>query len=309
MKKVKFLIYTLLSLTITVSCIDDDNDELTGNAIKGGLVSLSSTSIGYVVGDDGTYTASGTVFQSRQQTTSVEVYKSFTDAATGNTSNEVLFKTFSIDNTTVGEKPSFSFSFKYEDLREGLTVNDNPLPESDGDLNIGDFWTLKYISTTSEGHVNVNSSATKVSVGTRFAGLYRTINASYYRIGALEAETGSWPAETLIESVDATTYRVVEYFGLFDGNEWYFQIDENDKITYPEKTPSGADQTGNEQPFITCTSHPGEMTNVPCGSETNYVERDDVNGADKLYMSFGYLTDNASGNSREFYQVLEKIVD
>ena len=48
------------------------------------------------------------------------------------------------------------------------------------------------------------------------------------------------------------------------------------------------------------------MTNVNCGN-SNFVTRDNVNGKDKLTMSFGYL--NASTGPREFYQVMEKIVE
>ena len=111
----------------------------------------------------------------------------------------------------------------------------------------------------------------------------------------------------LIESVDATTYRVVEYFGAFNGNEYYFQIDENDKITYPAETPDGDAQTGNGEPMTTCALNPGDLTNVPCGADTNIVIRDDVSGKDRLVMTFGYFT--GGSGPREFYQVLEKIVE
>lgn len=311
MKKIKYILFSLLSLSLVFSCVEDDNDALTGNAVTGGILNISTTAIGYVVGNDGTYTASGSVYQGDVQTTSIDVYKSFTNSQTGASSNEVLFMSIPVSDTKVGAEVPFQFSFKYEDLIQDLTLDGSPLPSNDAELNIGDSWNLRFASTTSEGNVNFNGTSTKVSVGTRFAGLYRTLNAEYYRIGVLTYTTGDWPAETLIESVDATTYRVVEYFGAeaFNGNEWYFQIDENDIITYPEKTPSGDPQLGNGEPFISCTTAPQEMTNVPCGDSTNYVERDDVNGADKLYMSYGYLTGGAAGNAREFYQVLEKIVD
>ncbi|MEZ4793575.1 MAG: hypothetical protein R2783_08975 [Gelidibacter sp.] len=307
MKKIKILAFIMLGLLTITSCIDDDNDELTGNQNEGGLVSLNNAAIGYVVGNDATYTASGSIYQGPVQTTSVSVFKSFTSSASGSTSNKVLLTTIPVSDTEVGTTAPFQFSFTYEDLIAGLTLDGASLPTSDSELNIGDFWTLSYVATTSTGQDHLNRNTTKVSVGTRFAGLYRTLDALYYRIGVLTATTSSWPAETLIESVDASTYRVVEYFGYFNGNEFYFQIDQDDKISYPDNTPSGDPQTGNGQPMITCENSPSNMTNVPCGSNTNYVQRDDVNGADKLYMSFGYLT--AGSGPREFYQVLEKIVE
>ncbi|MBC9797637.1 hypothetical protein [Sinomicrobium weinanense] len=51
MKNIKFLIYTILALSITVSCIDDDNDELTGDAIMGGImIDIKSDSEGKFLG-------------------------------------------------------------------------------------------------------------------------------------------------------------------------------------------------------------------------------------------------------------------
>ncbi|WMI68015.1 hypothetical protein [Mangrovimonas sp. YM274] len=307
MKNIKFLILMLFSLSMVVSCIDDDNDELTGGASTGGLITLNNAAIGYVVGNGATYTASGSVYQGNTKTVNIDIYKSFTSSATGNSTEEILYDSVEITETDLGTNAPFSTSFTYEDLIEGLTLDGSPLPASDSELNIGDFWTLRYEATLDTGEVFASAASTKVSVGTRFAGLYRCLEAEYYRIGVLTYTASDWPSETTIESVDATTYRVVEYFGAFNGNEWYFQIDENDKITYPDETPSGDAQNGNGQPLITCESSPADMSNVPCGAETNIVVRDEVNGEDLLYMSFGYYT--SGSGSREFYQVMEKIVE
>lgn len=309
MKRTYLILASISISLLSLGCIDDDTDVLTGDAITGGLVELNSQAISYVVGNDGTYTASGNVYQGNVATRQIEIYKSFTNAETNKSTDEVLFTTLQISDQAIGSDPSFSYSFKYEDLIAGLSLEGNPLPDADSQLNIGDFWTLRFQSTTSRGDVVSNASTVKVAVATRFAGFYKAIDAIYYRIGVVTGTAADWPAQTLIESVDATTYRVVEYMGLFNGNEWYFQIDENDRITYPDKTPSGDDQLGNSQPFITCESAPSEMTNVPCGSDSNYVLRNDETGADILYMSFGYLTGGTPGNAREFYQVMQKIVD
>ncbi|MCB0425701.1 MAG: hypothetical protein KDC69_03625 [Flavobacteriaceae bacterium] len=312
MKNIKYLLLAILSFSLFIGCTDDDNDDLTGDATTGGLVSLNSVAIGYVVGNDGTYTASGSVYQGRVQTTNINVYKSFTDSQTGGKTDEILLATLPISDTSISTSAEFSTSFTYEDLISGLTLNGSPLPASDSELNIGDFWTLRYESTLSTGEIVMNAASTKVSVGTRFAGIYRPLYGEYYRIGVLTYTTADWLAscpETLIESVDATTYRVVEYFGPFNGNEWYFQIDENDVISYPDETPSGDAQQGNGAPFITCESNPVDFSSVglPCGSNSNYVVRDDVNGEDQLHMTFGYYT--SGSGPRVFYHILEKIVD
>jgi hypothetical protein len=290
----------------TFSCTTTDwSDELTGDASEGGLATINNIGVGYVVGNDATYTVTGSVYQGNVQTNTIDVYKSFTSATTGSTSNEILLTTMPISNTTIGDSPTFEFSFTYEELIAGLEIDGSPLPENDADLSIGDFWTLKYVSSTSIGNKNTNAAKTKVSVGTRFAGFYYVDIGIYYRIGVLRDDV-AWPAEMLIESVDAVTYRCVEYFGAFDGNVYYFEIDVNDKITYPDETPDGDPQTGNGEPMITCQSAPNDLSNVPCDPDSNFVIRDDLNGEDQLVMTFGYFT--GGSGPREFYQVLRKNV-
>jgi hypothetical protein len=147
------------------------------------------------------------------------------------------------------------------------------------------------------------------TVSTRYAGKYATLDADYYRIGVLTytEASGFYPDELIIESVDAITYKVLEYIGVFNGNEWYFQI-EDGVISYPLEYPAGTTQLLNDQPLITCESNPADMVNIPCDpAETNIVINDDVEGKDQLIMSVGYYT--GGSGPREFYQVLEKIVD
>ena len=138
-----------------------------------------------------------------------------------------------------------------------------------------------------------------------FEGIYRTVDAFYYRIGVQTYSTADWPAETTIEAVDATTYKVIGYLGAFPNHpSWYFTI-VNDVIDIP-LTYGGSPQLGNSRPFISCSSNPADMALVNCAS-SNVVIRDDVNGKDRLKMSFGYYTPGSG--PRVFYQDLELIVN
>jgi len=83
----------------------------------------------------------------------------------------------------------------------------------------------------------------------------------------------------------------------------YFQIEADNTITYPAEW-DGVAQSLNDFDLITCAANGALLTNVNCGA-SNYVVKDDVGGKDRLYMSFGY---NSAG-PREFYQVMEKIVE
>ena len=313
MKKIKYFAIAFSVLAAGFVACEEDSDVFTGNENEGGLVTVDVPLVGYVVGNGVTkeYASGFTILQGDVRTESVDVYKSFTDTkgtlspADDVTTAEVLLKNVPLSATS--KREIVTYNVTYNELISGLTIGGNPLPASDAGLNVGDYWTLKYVSKTPNGD-HANRNTTKVSVGTRFAGNYKVIEAEYYRIGVPRPDVAGPYVGTVvtIESVNSTTYKVNDWFGPFAGNEWYFTISPTDVIDYPATQPDGDPQVGNGIPMITCITEPAEMTHVHCGS-SNFVTRDDVNGKDKLTMSFGYL--NAPGASREFYQVLEKIVE
>ncbi len=290
-----------------VSC-EEDNDALTGNKNEGGLLSVNTILVPYVVGNgsDFEYAASISAFQGDIKVNSVDIYKTFTNVD-GESSNTTLLKTISFPNTNQVE--NLNFTTTYSELISGLTLNGASLPSSDSSLNIGDYWTLTYVSNTSAGTQAQNLKTTKVSVGTRFAGQYSVIQCEYWRIGVPRPDvTGPFLGTVVtIESVNATTYKKLEWAGPFSGNEFYFTIDSNDNVLVPT-TYNGSPQLINGQPATNCTETPGDITNA-CGfvGIQNKVVRDDVLGKDKIYMSYGYLT--AGSGPREFYEVIEKVVD
>jgi hypothetical protein len=312
MKLTKIFSILLLGLTLIIGC-DDSEDVVT--TTEGGLVEIQTASINYVVGNTGPYTASVRILQGDVKTTKVEIYKSFNSG--DESSEEVLFTTITPETTDYSTVSSFDFTF--DELREGLQINGATLPATDGEYSIGDNWEFRVVSTVDDGRQVQQNRAIKVTVATRFAGKYRAVDAVYGRNttssgGGIEwfYTEDDWPAETVIESVDATTYRILEYFGPspFDGNEWYFQVDPGTlEITYPEFVP-GTDtpQNGNGQPFISCSTNAGDFADMGLDCATsNKVVLDDVEGKDRLYMTYGYYT--AGSGPRTFYHELEKIVE
>ena len=303
MKKFKLYSIALLVAAGLFSC-EKDSDTLTGGAETGGLLTVNSGLVGYVVGNgnDFKYPVKVTVFQGEVATTKIEVYKSFTSKA-GVKSAEVLFKT--IDVPASPKNQVIDFTASYNELKSGLTVGGQPLPSDDSLLKIADSWTLRYVTTTSEGTVHSNSKTTKIAVGTRFAGTYRVIDSNYWR---LNVSNGGWNGSIrVVESVDATTYRFVDYAGSFSGNTHYFTIDGAGAVKTPQ-TYNGAVQILNSQPLINCISNPVDMKNA-CGyaGPQNTVTKDDVNGKDRIYRSYGYYT--AGSGPREFYEALERVVN
>lgn len=164
----------------------------------------------------------------------------------------------------------------------------------------------------SDGSIVPNGRTASIDVTIEYlcfsqiTGKYRALFGVYYRIGeGPNCVAADWPAETEIIFLCGTTYRVLEWFGCFDGNEWYIDIAADGTISYPALTPDGDVQTGNGQPLITCQTNPADMTNVPCGPGSNMMTMD--GDVITLNMSYGYFT--AGSGSREFTHILEKIVD
>lgn len=307
MKTMKKLFAFLFVLAIASSCdsgstlIDDSEDLLSGNAPTGGLVKVGNPLLTYVVGGGATYTAAGTIQQARVYTSGVEVYKSFTNSVTGATSNRELLTNVPVSDTNPGDIAPFSYSFTYEDLISGLSIDGTPLPADDSNLNIGDFWTLEYVSTTSEGNVVRNSNATKVAVGTRYAGVYEVVESEYWNSGSF---LGNWNGgERIIESVDASIYRHVGH-AYWDDQEYFFTVDnETGYITILEEDLEGNGELINGSPIMTCDgSYNYEM--IPCDGTTSKATPDDVDGADQLELTVGYF--RGVGATREFYERLVK---
>ena len=301
MKNIKYLILSLFTVISLGACVENDNDELTGGATTGGLLSVNNQLISYVVGSGATYVATGSVFQGREQTTSIDIYKSFTNNTTGSVSNEVLLKTITIGDTTMGTTFGFDLTFTYEELITDLTIDGAPLPANDGNLNIGDYWSLRYASNTSEGDLNFNAKTTKVAVGTRYAGVYTVLESAYWRLGAGGSDWNG--TDRIIESVNATIYRH-KGVGFWDDNEFYFTVDNaTGVITIMDVDLEGNGVNLNSQPIMTCESNNG-FTVLECGASSSLAVPDDVDGADELIMTVGYLT--AGSGPREFFQRMVK---
>ncbi len=301
MKTFKYIGLFLVSLMLTFSCTEEDVDEVLKIDHTGGLINVLSSSLNYVVGDGADYPINLIAAHGSNAITSIDVYNTYTNSL-GASSNTVLIRTVDLTQSLTQEPANFTVN--YEELISGIVFDGGPLSPIDSELSIGDGFNLSYVAHLASGDTSESGSITKLTVSTRFAGKYTALDAVYYRIGVLTYTVADWPLFTTIESVDAKTYRVVEYFGAFNGNEWYFQVEPDLSITYPAEW-DGVAQTGNTQPLITCALDAGNMTNVDCAN-SNFIELDNVDGKDKLYMTFGYLSPSGP---REFYQVLEKIVD
>jgi hypothetical protein len=331
MKKLKIIIMICLFTFGFTSC-EEDSDSLTGNENTGGLITVKNKLVGYVVGDgqNTQYSVKLSAFQSIESVKTVNIYKTFytvqqevkagvpqvdkdgKPVMVGVKSNEVLFKTVTFPTDSQYEEISFTATFN--ELRAGLTVEyytPGPVAESDTATNIGDYWGLRYETITVSGkkqQTSLDNNATKIAVGTRYAGTYKCNEGAFYRGDVQGFFTADWPKETIIESVDATTYRVKTYFGAFssasfDNNEWYFKVDSNGIITYPAFEPDGVTPNQvNGLDIQSCGGDPRWETLGKC-STSNVIIKDDVNKKDKLRMTLGYTTSALRVNFQELQKI------
>lgn len=173
MKKIfKLSLFLFASIAFT-SCSNDTSDTLTDSQTQGGLLTVQTTNLIYAQGSAPTdafpVTISG--FQGREKIETVDVYKQFI-TFDGVTSEKVLMKTLTFPN--VDQMETVSYTFDYNELISGLSVNGVPLPTDDSTLNIGDAWELTYMSNLDNGNAHMNVQKTKVTVscGSFLEGLY-----------------------------------------------------------------------------------------------------------------------------------------
>jgi len=301
MKTIKIVSILLLSLITFSACNDSDLnvDNPDGNYGEGGLLDVKNTSINYVVGNPGPYTATIRVLQGTVKTTSIRVSKSFHSGSF--TSNTVdTFKTIDVTNTD--ENSLVSYNFTFPEMVAGLVGADgNPLSTNDGDYQIGDFWKFDYYVTTSNGE-HLNFSSTKATISTRFAGTYKVLESAYWNSGGYQ---GDWnDSEFVIESIDASIYK---HNGLayWSDNTYYFTVDNGTGAIQILGTDlDGNDVLLNTSPIMI---FPGGNYAFESLTPINQATLNDVTGEDILEFTVGYF--RGVGATREFYEKMIKLVD
>ncbi len=303
MKKLLYVSFVVVFGLLLSQCNKEPQDNTEG-AKEGGYITVDNANLNYVVGDGSSYSFNMTVHQNADfKVSKIHLYKSAViydkiDSVSV-TTNEILEKTIDVS----GSDPITlnSGDFAYPDLIAGLTVNGTALPESDGELSIGDKFVFRVVSELSDGSKYQQAYKVNLTVSTRFAGTYVCTDLTYFRIG-VQSPSYWLGHELVIKSIDAITYEYDWGSTIGWDGPLYFQVDGDGNITYPDEW-NGVAQTLNGQPLITCANNLSDLSNVPCEG-SNIVIKDDVNGKDQLIMTYGYYT--SGSGPREFHEVLVK---
>lgn len=159
-------------------------------------------------------------------------------------------------------------------------------------------------SSESVAELNTMTITVKALGANSLAGRYEILTGQYWRIGVPQSSfASSGGGIRVIEALSETTYKHTDYIGAFSDNNWFFSVDDTNKVKVLLKSP--IDNSAiflNGQPIITCESNPSNMTNAKCGS-SNYVTRTN-DRKDIIYVSVGYLSPSGP---REFYEVLRRL--
>lgn len=154
-------------------------------------------------------------------------------------------------------------------------------------------------------------------------GIYKVIQSEYWRINIPRPDI-VWTGQTrVIEFVSSTanetTYRFKEYAGPFgvvgSGVDLthYFTIDALGVVKTPVNYNGVLQTLLGGSPLTNCDETPMDMINACSYSgPQNIIVKDDVNCKDKIYRTYGYLTSTGTPTTvgpREFYEVLERIID
>jgi hypothetical protein len=300
----------VLGVVLWFSCDDDTLiDHNPSNPVTQKVadpyVQVQTPVVGFQAGTE-TYDIAFNAINGEKEITKVNVYSTFTDAATGGVTNEVLLGTYGVENSN---RNIFTDELTYADLRNGLTP---ALPESDTELAVGSGWKLRFEGVFADGGTTNMPGNINIAVLSPYAGLYKATYAEYWRIGVRRDDVSDpWiGTEFFIGSVDENTFSHNDWWGPFawPGESFNFDVDlDTYEITVPILTESGL---FSGTAALSCDANAGDLSHAHCG-ESNVLIPDPLfptsgKGKHIIKLSYGYA---GSGGSREFYTILEKVVD
>ena len=159
-----------LLMFVANSCMENV-DLVTENAKSGGLVSPVTANFPYKLGATPTFDVVVDI-PVGAEITSVKVLNSYTNTVDEIVSNEVVMKTIAVDGGNTPDGLTKTITLSYTDLIKDLVIGGAAMSTDELTLNIGDFWTIRYISVMPDGREVVNNASTIIAVANQYAGDY-----------------------------------------------------------------------------------------------------------------------------------------
>lgn len=159
-----------LLMFVANSCLENV-DLVTESSETGGLVNPVTANFPYKLGATPTFAVVVKV-PVGPAITSIKVMNSYTDQVAGKVTNEVVMKTIDVAGANATEEKTQTLTLAYADLIKDLKFGAVPMSADELTLNIGDFWTIRYIAVMADGREVVNNASTTVAVANQYAGNY-----------------------------------------------------------------------------------------------------------------------------------------
>ncbi len=220
MKKILYSVLSLIVLTTVLttftSCEKEYDDLMTSNVQLGGLIDPLA-SFPYKLNATPTVPVAVNV-EKGPGIKEIEVYRSYTGI-----DKEIQDPSIDIAQANAAGDVEKVLTYDYAKLADGLG-----LPADEGDLNIGDAWTLRYVSVMEDGRKVTIGATTTISVANFFAGDYLAdIQYFHPSVGYDEPYSAEVNDKTLT-AISATTCKT--WFAVWSDNECYIEVDGEDVI-------------------------------------------------------------------------------
>lgn len=219
----KKILFTVLSLSFMImvftSCDDSYTDLMTADAKTGGML-YPQGSFPYKLGETTDFNISVNVPKG-PAISAIEVYRSYTGKS------EVLDQTVTVSGANANDDGTVTLSYNYAKLTQGLSM-----PADESTLNIGDAWTLRYVSVMEDGRKVDVGDITKISVANFFAGTYNW-HIMYFHptAGGVYPTTpyAEYSEDVDLVAVNATACK--DYFGVWTDNTVIINIAADNTVT------------------------------------------------------------------------------
>jgi hypothetical protein len=167
---IKLGVFILVAQVVFLnSCVEPD-DLMTADAKTGGLV-IPSTNLLLKAGANQSFDVVVEIPIGPGIQT-LELAKVFSQGDTL-LSNVAQLEPVDVSGANKTDTAFIAFSLAYPDLKDGLTLDGNPMPAEETGLGIGDYWTITYTSVMEDGRKVVNNATTVIAVSNQYAGYYQ----------------------------------------------------------------------------------------------------------------------------------------
>lgn len=309
--KIKIIPIFVFMLAFLASCDSDITEYQEGHILEALDQSISLSATLFSFASDATYSTQINLKPGTNDgINKVNLYKVFTDGATGTVSERVLAYSYDIDgtqNSTVIDE-----EITYDELKEGLSG----VPANPEDVTDNSKWEFDMEILNADGSEAFEYVGSNIAISKNpYAGTYEVIASAYFRID-VESGLTDWTGQNRsIGALGPDVFIHPDFWGPSD-----FGIVTPIGFTADLENPIGTDTFAVSIPkefegrsnlvfsgtfMLNCEEDAASFVNVQC---ENYIVKK-ADGHHEIHLTYGYYTASGDENegAREFYEVLRKL--